>query len=491
MLLSITTTHQPATDLGFLLHKHPDRCQTFDLSFGRAMVFYPEASVDRCEMCLLLDVDPVHLVRGKAGSLGGGLLDQYVNDRPYVASSFMSVALSQVLGTAMSGRSRERPELADRPLPLTVRIEVLPVRGGPDWLQRIFAPLGYEVTHVRHPLDPTFPAWGESHYYSVELRHCLPIARLLQHLYVLIPVFDDRKHYYVGPDEVQKLLVKGADWLGEHPEREAIAQRYLARRPSLVRQTLARLVAEDEAEVATEATGDVATEWETAEGSTTTTTTTDVGSDGESEATPNSTSTGNLHSQRLTAVLEVLRSSGAQRILDLGCGEGKLLRRLMAERQFTEIVGMDVSIRALEIAHRRLKLDRLPEHRRDRVRLVHGALTYRDARLEGFDAAALVEVIEHLDLPRFVAMERVVFEHIRPATIVVTTPNREYNVVWETLPEETMRHADHRFEWTRDEFAAWAHRVADRFGYRVQLEPVGPEHALYGSPSQMAVFQRT
>lgn len=460
MLLTLSTTHSPATDLGYLLHKHPDRFQSYNLSFGHAHVFYPISSPDECQACLLLDVDPVGLVRGK-GNWTSGLLDQYVNDRPYVASSLLSVAISQVLGSALAGRSKERADLVGTPLPLMARLDVLPVRGGEDLLARIFEPLGYEVRATRHPLDEQFPEWGEGPYFTVELCQTTTVSRLLQHLYVLMPVFDGRKHYYIGQDEVEKLLAKGAEWLADHPERELITRRYLARQPSLIRQALARLTEEESVE----------------------------GDEIEPEEPPTTEREASVHEQRLGAVLAVIRASGAARVLDLGCGEGKLLRQLMADPQFTEIVGMDVSIRSLEIAHRRLRLDRLPERQRARLRLIHGALTYRDERLAGFDAAAIVEVIEHLDPPRLAAFERVVFEHARPRTVVLTTPNREYNVVWESLPAGTLRHGDHRFEWTRGEFEGWATNVADRFGYKVRFLPVGIEDSRFGSPSQMGVFE--
>ncbi|MCA9101718.1 MAG: 3' terminal RNA ribose 2'-O-methyltransferase Hen1 [Planctomycetales bacterium] len=465
MLLTISTTHQPATDLGYLLHKHPDRCQAFNLSFGKAHVFYPEASNQRCVACLLLDVDPVALVRGK-GDWKSGPLDQYVNDRPYVASSLMSVAISQVFRSALAGKSNERAELVDTGIPLTARMEALPVRGGEELLARIFEPLGYQVTATRHPLDETFPEWGEGPYYRVELEQTTTVARLLQHLYVLIPVFDGKKHYYIGPDEVEKLLAKGESWLGDHPERELITRRYLRRRQSLIRQALARLVEEESIGAEND----------------------DV--DNESDASTLTEREPRLLDQRLGAVLAVLRSCGAKSVVDLGCGDGKLLRELLADQQFTSIVGMDVSVRSLEIAHRRLKLDRLPERQRERIRLIHRALTYRDERLANFDAAAVVEVIEHLDPPRLKAFERVVFEHARPRTVVLTTPNREYNIVWESLPDGEMRHSDHRFEWSRAEFQGWADGVAERFGYSVHYLPVGPEEAGVGAPSQMAVFEK-
>src|SRR3954469_10696865 len=166
-------------------------------------------------------------------------------------------------------------------------------------------------------------------------------------------------------------------------------------------------------------------------------------------------------------VMAALRSGGAKRVLDLGCGEGKLIRELLKDRQFEEILGLDVSVRTLEVAARRLKLERLPDNQADRVRLIHGSLMYRDQRLEGFDAAAVVEVVEHLDPPRLKAFERVLFEFARPRTVVLTTPNRDFNVTWETLPAGQFRHADHRFEWTRQQFQAWANGIGERFGYSV------------------------
>ena len=432
MLLTITTTHRPATDLGYLLHKHPAKCQSFELSFGQAHVFYPEATAERCTAALLLDVDPVGMVRGGV-RFRSGLLDQYVNDRPYVASSFLSVAIAQVFGSALNGRCKEQPELVDMPIPLTARISVLPCRGGQEFLERIFEPLGYAVRATRHPLDEKFPEWGESPYFTVELAKTTTLSELLTHLYVLIPVLDNHKHYYVGDDEMEKLLAKGEGWLASHPEREAIAYRYLKHAPSLARQALAQLEQEDEPVVAEP--------------------------DGSPKADEESLERRiSLNEQRIGAVLAALRGSGAERVLDLGCGEGKLLRELIKDKQFEQIVGLDVSIRALEIATDRLQLDRLPAHQKDRMKLLHGSLMYRDKRLEGFDAAAVVEVIEHLDPPRLAAFERVLFEFAQPATVVLTTPNREYNVLFENLPAGKFRHRDHRFEWTRAEFPAWAER---------------------------------
>jgi 3' terminal RNA ribose 2'-O-methyltransferase Hen1 len=197
-----------------------------------------------------------------------------------------------------------------------------------------------------------------------------------------------------------------------------------------------------------------------------------------------------LWQQRMGAVVVVLRSAEARRVLDLGCGEGKLLRALLEEKSITEIVGMDVSFRSLEIASQRLRLERMPPKQRERLKLIHGSLMYRDSRLAGYDAATVVEVIEHLDPPRLAAFERVLFENVRPTTVVVTTPNAEYNVKFETLPVGQFRHKDHRFEWTREQFQTWSQQVSQRHGYTVKFVPVGEEDEQVGSPTQMGVFSR-
>lgn len=242
MLLTIRTTHEPATDLGYLLHKNPSRVQSFEQSFGRAHVFYPEATASGCTVALLLEVDPVGIVRRKHRPSGeGGFLDQYVNDRPYVASSFLSVAISDVFGTAMAGRSKERPVLADTPIPLVARISVVPSKGGERFLRRLFEPLGYTTSVVQHPLDDRDPS-VPSRYFTIEVSGTKRVAELLTHLYVLIPVLDDQKHYWVGDDEVEKLIKHGEGWLTNHPDRDTIARRYLRHRRSLVDDAIDSIV---------------------------------------------------------------------------------------------------------------------------------------------------------------------------------------------------------------------------------------------------------
>jgi len=463
MILTITYTQPPATDLGYLLHKNPSRPQTFELSFGKAHIFYPEATEERCTVALLLDIDPIDLVRGRKGaSYEGGLFD-YVNDRPYVASSFLSVAISRVFGTAMSGKSKNRPELAAMELPFEAKIMMLPCRGGEEIIYRLFEPLGYKVNVEGYMLDEKFPEWGKSKYYTVSLERKVKLQDLLNHIYVLIPVLDSEKHYWVGEDEIDKLLRHGEGWLVNHPEKELITARYLRRKRSLINQALKRLLEESQV----------------------------IDDEDESDEPLQQKETEkklNLNQQRLGTVAAVLKSVNAKRVIDIGCGEGNLLAMLLKDKSFDQITGVDVSYNVLERAKDKLKIDRLPEMQRKRINLFQGSLVYRDKRFLGYDAATVIEVIEHLDENRLEAFEKVLFKFARPQTVIVSTPNKEYNLHYSNLFEGNVRHKDHRFEWSRKEFETWALKVAENYGYNVRFLQVGDVDDEFGSPTQMGVF---
>ena len=477
MLLTITTTYSPASDLSYLLHKHPGKLQSVDIAVGKAHLFYPEVSDAKCTIALLMDLDPIGLVRRNGGPAGNEFaLEQYVNDRPYVASSFMSAAIVKAFSTAMSGRCKDKPELVTVAMPFEVHLPVLPVRGGENMLRQLFEPLGYRVECTRLAIDPVFPEWGESRYFDVRLFGQHTVQQMLSHLYILIPVCDNDKHYWIGQDEVEKLLEKGKDWLPGHPMRELIAMRYLKHQKSLAGRAMEILLQDDG--IADEE-GDDDGPGEDAEAENETKADSGVGVPGGKIR---------VHDMRLRAVRDVLLACDARTVVDLGCGEGKLLRLLLAERQFEKILGMDVSYRGLAIAKDKLKLERLPSRQQQRIELIQGALTYRDKRIAGFDAAAMVEVIEHLDESRLAALERVVFEAARPGTVVVTTPNVEYNRKFPDFEEGKLRHSDHRFEWTRAEFKEWGDRIAERFGYAVTYRPVGEEDPQAGALTQMAIF---
>ena len=461
MLLTVTTTRAPATDLGYLLHKHPDRLQSFATAAGQAHVFYPEAAPERCTAALLLEVDPVALVREHKNAG----LTEYVNDRPYAAASMLAVALKEAFRTALTGRCDARPELAGAPIPLTLAVPALRCRGGAALAQRVFAPLGWAVDVRAHPLRPS--EWGDSPYLDLRLDGEFRLADALNHLYVLLPVLDDAKHYWVSTEEVDKLIRAGGGWLAGHPEKELITRRYLSHQKKLTRSALARLAETDDTEpeeLDNAVPGD--------EG------------DGEGDAGKP------LAVQRREAIRAVLRAAGARRVGDLGCGAGALTRDLLADPQIEHVMAADVSARALQLAARHLNLDRMPDRQRERLTIFQSSLTYRDDRLARLDAAVLMEVIEHLDPGRLPALERVVFGQARPGMAVITTPNAEYNRHFAGLAPGAMRHGDHRFEWTRAEFRDWAGRVGRTYGYRVRFLPVGPEHPDDGPPTQLAVFDR-
>ncbi|MDF1695508.1 MAG: 3' terminal RNA ribose 2'-O-methyltransferase Hen1 [Saprospiraceae bacterium] len=459
MILTITTTHKNASDLGYLLHKHPDKLQSVDLSIGKAHIFYPESSPERTTVALLLDIDPIDMVRGSKHLSGKGFsLAQYVNDRPYASSSFLSVALSKAFSTAMNGTCAKKPELVDVEMPFEVKISVVSApRGGEFLIRKLFEPLGYELDIERHILDTKFQEWGESKYFTVELKNSIKLKELLSHLYVLIPALANDKHYFVSQDEINKLLAKGKGWLENHPEKEQITSRYLVNLKSLSRIALDRLNEENDIQP------------------------TELSSVHKEKRKT-------LHDVRLNMVLTKLKESGAKTVVDLGCGEGKLIRKLLKEKQFERITGMDISYSELTKCKKRLHWDEMAPRQKERIELFQGALTYRDKRLEGYDAAAIVEVIEHLDENRLQSFERVVFECASPKLVIVTTPNGEYNIKYEQLMDGGMRHTDHRFEWTRNEFENWSNQVGEKHNYQVQFFPIGEVDENVGAPSQMAIF---
>ncbi len=471
VLLTISTTASPATDLGYLLHKHPGKAQSFGVSVGEAHVFYPEATDDRCTAALLLEVDSIALVRGhKRNAAEGFSLAQYVNDRPYAASSMLAVALARVFKSAMAGRCDAKPELPGRPMPLEIHLPVVPCRGGSAEAEQLFAPLGWTVDASPIPLDPEL-SWGDSRYVDLRLSGVMQLADALGHLYVLLPVLDGSKHYWVSDDEVDKLMRAADAWLGSHPSRDLILRRYLANQRRLVESAVGRLAEVDDS--LPEALDNA------------------VAADAE-EDTPEEAAAPHvrLADARKDAVVGVLRAERATRVVDMGCGSGALLRALLADPTFAEVVGVDVSHRALEMAASRLHLERMSDSKRGRLTLMQSSLTYRDDRLAGYDAIVLMEVIEHVDPSRLPALARTVFGSARPSTVVVTTPNVEYNVRYDGLPAGAMRHRDHRFEWTRTQFRAWCEAEASAYRYDVRFEPIGDDDPEVGPATQMAVFSR-
>lgn len=474
MLVTITTRGDAAPDLSHLLHKHPGRAQSFDLSVGTAHVFYPADTPDECTAALLLEVDAIALARSKRYGADAQALSRYVNDRPYASTSMLALAIGQVFRSAMGGRSTSRPERAAEPMDLELGLTSVPSEvdeHGVGLATRLFAPLGWDVEETRRPLDDTRPEWGDAATVGLRLRGRVRLADALRQLTVLLPVLDDAKHYWVGDDEVGMLLRRGEGWLAEHPLRELITTRSLAHQRSLVDDATGRLLRLD----GTAGDGGAV----------------DAPVD-EAPADDDSTATAEtpLYRRRAEAVLTALADVQAHTVADVGCGEGALLRHLFADRSFTTIIGTDVAPRELARAERRLRLDDVSDEQRARVRLLQSSVTYSDDRIAGLDAVVLMEVVEHVDPERLPALEASVFQAARPAAVVVTTPNAEHNVRFASLAAGRFRHPDHRFEWTRDEFRTWAQGVGDRHGYTVEHRPVGDDDPEVGPPTQLALFRR-
>ncbi|MBF0261214.1 MAG: 3' terminal RNA ribose 2'-O-methyltransferase Hen1 [Magnetococcales bacterium] len=464
MILSITNTHEPATDLGFLLHKHPERLYRRAFSCGTIHVFYPEAHAKRCTAVLYVELDPLELVRPqRAVGLRASGMEHYVNDRAYAASSWLSVAMAQAFSSAMNGHSKEKPELVEHPLPLEICLPTLPCRGEARLIKELFAPLGYAVSATRLPLDLHFPQWGESDFHQVRLSITAPLKQVLSQLYILIPVLDNHKHYWIDLDEMEKLLHRGKNWLAIHPLRELITRRYLKHQKQWTRQVEERLTATDPV---------------------------DLHPDDQTEIKTEVKKSVSLKEERLEVVCQEIVRRNPTSVLDLGCGEGDLLRRLVRTTGIPRLTGVDHAIKSLKTTSERLDRDHLPETRRKRVTLRQGSLLYRDERLTGYDMAVLMEVVEHLDPARLDDFSRVLFGAATPATVLLTTPNREANARFPNLEPGQWRHPDHRFEWSRAEFQAWSQTMAERFGYRVSLRGIGEEDAESGSPTQMAIFEK-
>ena len=446
MLITITYEGEKTQELGYLLHKRPGTVQTFSLNFGKAYVFYPEVSDKRTTAALLLDINALDLAKGKENSPNTGLFD-YVNDRPYTCNSFMSVALNRVFGTAMNGRCDKRQELADTPLDLTAKVCMLRCEDG-ELPESIFEPLGYTVETERSLLDERFPEWGDSPYIDLTVKGRVKLSELLEHLYVLIPFFDGSKHYYIDNSEIEKLLSHGGEWLKTHPCRETIVRGYFNNIRSVTMSAL------------------------------------DILSEDEEDNTPPETK--RLDTERLDTITKAVLDSGAKTVLDLGCGEGKYAARLAQEQQISRITAADVSVKVLEAAKKRMA--KMPQFQQDKAGFIQASALCRDSRFDGHDCCLLVEVIEHIDEERMPVLERVVFELAHPGTVIVTTPNAEYNSNYEFLPEGELRHTDHRFEWDREKFCSWTEDICKKYGYSVTITGIGKDDEIKGAPTQMGVF---
>lgn len=481
MYFSLTSIGPAAADLSFLLRKHPDKVQRFDLPTGVATVFFPESSAERAEMTMVLTVDPIELIRNKSIRHGAGFpLGQFVNDRPYATTSLVSHAVAKVFSSAMTGGLASDPEAPFRRTDITLRLPALPVvahreLAGADLVRALFEPLGWTIAATPLPADPQHPEWGDSRYLDVTLSAHTTVADALRQFCALVPVVTDAQHYWVSSNQAEALVRLGTligseasseppadlasrSWLAGHSLAELIVRRYLVHQRDLVDECWALLGGLPDAE----------------------------GETGHAEkVTQRAPRLADLRSAAIHAQLSGL---GATSVVDMGCGEGALLRVLSRDASFRRLIGTDVDSRALRRAAESLNLFDADERLRDRVQLLHSSATYRDDRLKGADALVLMEVIEHLDADRLPTLVDTVFGFTRPGHVLVSTPNIEYNAFYPTPFETGYRHSDHRFEFTRAEFEEWASGIGEAYGYTVRFAGIGEADPEHGASTQMAVF---
>ena len=469
MLLTITCKGEHASELSFLLHKNPYKVQEFNVIMGKAYVFYPKVSDIETTVALLADLNPIDLVKGKEGVKQDSYytLFDYINDRPYSINSFTSSIISKVFNTACAGKCEHLPELVKTELDLSCTLYALPVKGRLDMINKIFEPLGYEVSYEEKILDSEFEEFGKSSYVDLTIHNeHITLYNLLNQIRILIPVFDKEKHYYVDEKEVDKLIRLSIDWLKDHPEKNRIVGRYFSKDKKLAVKALEALKIDE------------------------------IKNDDIEEDNTTSEKTiekkVRLNDQRLETVKKTIIENNCKTVLDYGCGEGNLESILANESSISQITFTDISFNALKNTKFRIRSKMKNEDYDNKFSSFQSSLLYRDERCRNFDCICLIEVIEHIELNRLDTIVENIFGYYKSKIIIITTPNREYNIKYEFLEEDKLRHPDHRFEFTRDEFYKFVNNIVDndRYPYNAIIESIGEIDDTVGSPTMMAVFYK-
>lgn len=469
MIMTMTAENLSGDHLGYLLHKNPANLHRASLSFGEGYVFFEETGEDRARVCLIVDADPLAMVQGR-GDLGHADA-LYVNDRAYVPSSLLASAIIKFFGTALSGRCKERPDLVDKPLDLVVTLPSLAPRARVNLVARLFEPLGYAVERLSSTQQISDEAASEASGYGVKLSTTSTLRELLSQLVVLIPVLDyGGDHRWVDEADIEPFLRRVGSWLPDHPYASYIVMRAFKHQKHLIRSVIERYPSiEDSLARIPSAASE---QWDDAQLE-------------EMAQSPLS-----LNQQRFAAIESIIVSIHPSTLIDLGCGNGALIAYLAKKMRFDRLVGMDVSATVLERAKNRLANLQLSVAQQKSIEFLQGSLLYADPRIKSFDMALLIEVIEHVDPERLSALELQVFGLAAYQAIVVTTPNREFNRLYIGMSEHTRRHADHRFEWTREEFAGWASRMGETYGYDFEIDGIGSISPEVGQPTQLAIFRK-
>ena len=496
MYLTVKAAGPHAGMISHLLAKNPHNRYERNEKGARVRLIYSAFAEEKIEFTIFATPDPIDLVKGSPHSYD---ITQYINDREFVVSSLFCSYIRPALGTALNGKPKaDYADWVEHVFPLEVTFGPVASNLPDAVIESLFTALGYEADIERGAAEYTFDLKSRSSVRNIRVSGQATLQQMLRQLFILMPVLDDYKHYYIGTEEIDKLQRYGEGWLQDHPQQELIIKRALRFAPLIAdyRKLAGDNVQKAAVNLLDTNTTDTDANTLQQPGNEQITTGITASQQGEADTLSSSADVQEtavppirLNELRYQAIVDQVSSLPRRRsVVDFGAGEGKLSVRLAGIEGVEQVYAVEPSayagLRALE---RFGKLER--EGQQIVPRLVTGSLFYRDDQWAGQDVIILCEVIEHINEHRLPQVMATLLDEYHPETLIMTTPNREYNAVYE-MEEQEIRHTDHRFEWTRAEWADHCQDWVSGRPYEVSLHGIGDISEIHGQPTQMAVFRR-
>lgn len=445
MQLTIRATGENVKAISHLLSKNPNNLYERNHKGHLVRLFYSEFTEERVEVTIFVTPDPIELMQKGSNTYD---ITHYINDREFAVSSIFTSFIRSALGTALNGQPKEEYiKWVDYRFPFTFEFGPVASTLSDQHIKDLFEPIGYEVAITRPEIHYAIDLKDKSSARFLALSGSQTLQDALRHLFVLIPVIDNYKHYFIDEKEIEKLERYGEGWLEGHPLRDMIYRQALRFKEiySLVEGSNPDAAADQPAKKV------------------------------------------RLNDLRYEKIVETAQSLDPKTIVDFGSGEGKLSVRLAFMDGVKEILAVEPSEAENLKAKRRFdKAKEVPGFVEPKT--LWGSLFYYDERLKGKDLIVLCEVIEHIDEQRLPKAMDLILHQYAPKSFIITTPNREYNDVYDM--EDHFRHDDHRFEWTREEFQTWCKERNHQHLYELEFFGIGEEHPSQGFPTQMCVFKR-
>ncbi|MCK1992095.1 3' terminal RNA ribose 2'-O-methyltransferase Hen1 [Peribacillus muralis] len=445
MQLTINASGNNVKAISYLLSKNPNNLYERKHKGHVVRLFYSTFTETEMEATIFVTPDPIELVKNTANSYD---ITHYINDREFAVSSIFCSLIRSALGTALNGQPKEEhAEWVNHPFSFQFDFGPVVSTLSDNQLRELFEPIGYEVSITRPDIQYSFDMKDRSSTRTVSLKGLKTLQEGLRHLFVLIPVIDNYKHYYIDEKEIDKLERYGEGWLDDHPMRDFIY------RQSLRFKEVYSIVENKKPEMKKD--------------------------DKESKV--------RLNDLRYEKIFDTVSQMHPSSVVDFGSGEGKLSVRLGFIEGVKEILAVEPSQSATLKALGRF--DKVKDKEKFVIpKPLWGSLFYYDEELKNKDVIILCEVIEHIDEHRLPKVMDTILQDYQPRALILTTPNREYNEVYDM--EDALRHNDHRFEWTRAEFQQWCTARNHDDSYDLRFEGIGEEHVTQGCPTQMCVFER-